>query len=610
MQSSARHHVILIAVCSVTYFINLGGTHLWDEDEAYFGRTTHEMRERNDLIVPFFNGEVSLHKPAFMYWVMSGSFELFGESEFAARFGSAVFGIMNVLVLYHIGRLLFSASVGLWSGLALGTCLHFSVIARAAVSDQQLLLFCTLPILIFISGSRLNRGGQPPDSDRVRPIDPREVSWQYWALAYTAMGVGVLVKGPVAAVLPTAVLGLFLLMSRADDRRRTEQLAQSELPAENWKRRLAWCGLLFRPLVFLKTTWQMRPLTALAMIAVVALPWYVAVGLATDGEWLHGFFFVHNVGRFSRSFEGHAGGLLYYVVAICIGTYPWCIFMYQSLKTMVNDSRPGDEFRSAYLLLISWVCVWVGAFTMASTKLPHYVLPAYPAIALVLGRFVDKWLQGTCEVGHKWLRAAWMNLIVVGVVLLIAVPLITRRYLPGEEVLALIGLVPLLGGIVALWAEERGRRPVAAIALVTTASLLVLVSLAWGAVRVDRYQHSVVVADWLTELDAPGRKVMVGTYGCSDASLNYYCQRPLDELAGLNELSGYLDQEGRRLVLTTDSELQMLPNGLPPGVEVLKSTPRFMRDGKLVLLGRTESAPVGDGDNLRISELPESATRQ
>jgi hypothetical protein len=90
------------------FFFNLGATHLWDVDEAIFSQAAKEMYERGDATTPYFNGQIFPDKPAMMYWLMMSAYEVFGPTEFAARFWSAVFGVGSVLLTYRIGRLIFS----------------------------------------------------------------------------------------------------------------------------------------------------------------------------------------------------------------------------------------------------------------------------------------------------------------------------------------------------------------------------------------------------------------------------------------------------------------------------------------------------------------------
>ena len=98
MPKSMRHPMLLAVIAAFVFFTNLGAAHLWDVDEAIFAAAAKEMLARGDHMVPYFNGEVFTHKPAMMYWFMIAAYEMFGPTEFAARFWSAVFGIGSVLL--------------------------------------------------------------------------------------------------------------------------------------------------------------------------------------------------------------------------------------------------------------------------------------------------------------------------------------------------------------------------------------------------------------------------------------------------------------------------------------------------------------------------------
>ena len=119
------------------------------------------------------------------------------------------------------------------------------------------------------------------------------------------------------------------------------------------------------------------------MMLAVAMPWYVLVGLRTDGEWLVGFFADHNFGRFLHAMENHRGSVFYYIVAISLGFFPWSVLLGPSSLAMKRQFAERGPWRPGYVMLCSWFVVWVGFFTVASTKLPNYVLPTYPALALI-----------------------------------------------------------------------------------------------------------------------------------------------------------------------------------------------------------------------------------
>ena len=150
MSESTPHRLFLAAIAALVFFVNLGGSHLWDVDEAIFSQTAAEMYQRGDYVVPYFNGELFPDKPALTYWLMISAYRLFGVGEFAARFWSAILSVGSVLLTYQIGCRLFSPAVGLWAGLILATNISFDIIARAATPDAALIFFTTLAISLFI----------------------------------------------------------------------------------------------------------------------------------------------------------------------------------------------------------------------------------------------------------------------------------------------------------------------------------------------------------------------------------------------------------------------------------------------------------------------------
>jgi 4-amino-4-deoxy-L-arabinose transferase-like glycosyltransferase len=141
MRQDLRHQAWIVFTAAVVMFTNLGVTRLWDQDEAFFARTAVEMHQRHEWIVPYFNGELFAHKPPLMFWLMRVGFSLFSVTEFAARFWSAAFAVGTALLVYRMGRRMFSPQVGLYAGLMISTALMFDVVGRAATPDSFLVFF-------------------------------------------------------------------------------------------------------------------------------------------------------------------------------------------------------------------------------------------------------------------------------------------------------------------------------------------------------------------------------------------------------------------------------------------------------------------------------------
>ncbi len=585
MKRTIRDQSLIVAVAAVVFFSNLGAPRLWDRDEPRNAGCAVEMLQRGDWVVPMFNAELRTHKPVLLYWLMMTAYEVFGVNEFAARFWSALLGIGTALATYHIGRRLFHAEVGLWGGLILATSLMFVVASRAATPDSVLIFFSTMPILVYVLSTFKPRTSDEAADAVLELKEPGRyfpASWPVACLMYGLMGVAILAKGPVGLVLPTAVIGMFLLIVRLPD-------VSDQVPASNPSlRRIGpLLSMLrpFAPLHFLRTCLVMRPLTAVAVALAVALPWYIWVGLRTDGAWLQGFFLEHNVGRAMNSMEGHGGGPWYYPVAVIIGFFPWSLLLTPMIIGLVSRIRHGDPWRLGYLLLACWVGVYIGLFTLAGTKLPSYVTPMYPALAMATACFVFHWTRGSAVARASWTRSAMITLSLVGLVMLVAVPIAAGRFLPGEEWLGAVGLVPLVGGAVGYLLLKNGRVPATARLFTATAVAFTTLLFGFVTVRVDRHREFDVL---LETAQADGGAAQLSSFGCHEPSWVFYAGQPIYEYGRYEpgDAVAFLKAQEKGFVITTDARFETLRPILPADVDVLASTPYFLKKSNLVLVGR------------------------
>src|SRR5262249_46368164 len=139
------------------------------------------------------------------------------------------------------------------------------------------------------------------------------------------------------------------------------------------------------------------------------------------------------------------------------GFFPWIVFLWPSLIELRRRIRECDRWRPADILAVSWVVVWVGFFSLASTKFPHYVVPAYPALALLTACFINRWTRHPEIYGILARNAAWCTVAAAGIGILIVAPLVSRVHLQGEPFLGLVGLPLVVGAAVCAWFTERGR---------------------------------------------------------------------------------------------------------------------------------------------------------
>jgi len=580
MRQSARHQVLIAAIGLIVFFANLGATRLWDQDEAYFARTAVEMHQRHEWVVPYFNDEVFAHKPPLMFWMMRLGFLLFGVSEFAARFWSAVFALGTALLVYRLGRRMFSAGIGLWAAIALSTALMFDVVARAATPDSFLVFFSTLSLYLF---ARHEHWG----SDAERSPADSPLSWHTWTAIYAAMALAVLVKGPIGVLLPGSTIGLYLLLRD-----------QIEMPrAAKLEERLLALARRFSPARIVSTMWSMRPLTAVATILAVSGPWYVLVGWRTGGQFLSEFFGTQNYGRFFNTMDHHGGGVWYYIPAVLAGFFPWSVFAIPTAVDLTRRCRGKESWQRGSKFLTSWIAVWVGFFSLASTKLPNYVLPAYPALSLATACLIDRWIQQGARALMP--RLSFGSLIAVGCAIVIGVTVMGHRNGSGIPLLqrlggapnlagdlpliGLLGVILVAGGTISMTFVERGRNRNCMLTLAATAVAFCVGTLAIAAVQIDRLQPTPALAAAIHE-HAAGHP-QIGQFGYFRPSLVYYADARVEACKTPQRTAEFLSQSADSFVVTTEDSYFRLAAQLPAEIAVLDREADFPRGQIVVLLG-------------------------
>ena len=326
-----KEFYILLIASVIVFSANIWGISVYIFDEAKNATCAREMLDRNDFIVPTFNHQLRTDKRPLHYYFIQLSYSVFGVNEFAARFFSALMGILTVMVTWFFTGKILGRKVGFYAGLTMLFSFQFAIQFHLATPDPFLIFFITLSLFSFYY-AHLNK------------------SKRYLLLFYVALAFAVLSKGPVAIVLPGFILLLYLFF-------------QKELNFTILK----WALNLPSILVFL----------------MLVLPWFILVHIKTEGAFTEGFFLKHNVNRFTSTMEGHGGGLLIIPLFLITGLLPYSVFIFQAmLKGWKN--RHHSFIQLAMLVVV----VFVVFFSISKTKLPSYPAPCFPFAAILIGYYL------------------------------------------------------------------------------------------------------------------------------------------------------------------------------------------------------------------------------
>ncbi len=554
MSRRGGHYACLIGVCLFTFFWNLGAASLWDLDEGRNASCADAMLTADNWIVPTFNGKLRVDKPVLLYWLQMLGYSQWGVSEYSARFPSALAGLLTVLVTYELARRMFDARTGFLAGLIAATSPMLIGASRFANPDALLNLFTLLTFALFwIVQSKPTVFG--------------------FVLVGTAAGLGVLAKGPVAIVLPGAVIVAYLVLRR-------DLLLLLD-------RRVGW---------------------AMLACVLVAAPWYIWVAVETHGEFPKRFFFTHNVSRFMNTMERHDGGPLYYPAVLLGGLAPWTVVAAPALwfgvlsmvrnprrwlrtnwefasepHTLRNESdRSVEDCVGAYQLLGLWIGVYVVFFSLAATKLPNYALPVVVPCAVLGARYLERWRIDAITVSAWVMPTSLLCLGLVGVgwimaILIVAgeIPVAGVRTFPALAPWAWAGILPLGGMGASLWFHQIGNRAEVVRVLALTA-VLFSGTLATGmAGAFNRYKAPAPLVE-SASLRQPHREILVGGWRVEHLpSLNFYLHRDVTHHASLEDAAQSLRWPMPVYLILPASDWETLASGGTRGREVARQFDMF-----------------------------------
>ncbi len=337
MTSSFATHrflwLFLFAAVFISFFYNIWEIPLFDVDEGAFSQATREMFLRHDFISTYLNGQPRYDKPILIYWLQAASVSLLGFNEFGLRLPSALSSLLwALLIVAFAQRILADRRQALIAALLMATSLEIAVIGKAATADALLNLL--------IAGNMFSLFWF---------LQQKEPHYLYLSAAFCAFGV--LTKGPVAVLIP-AVVSLLYCASYGD-----------------WR---GWLRLFNYPLAW-------------GIFLLIVLPWHLLQYWQQGDAFVQGFFFKHNVGRFQQAMEGHSGAFWFYVPVLLIGWLPYTALLLLTLRhSRTLWQQPWARFM--------WL--WFGFvflfFSLAATKLPHYLVYGYSGLLLLMASQADQ----------------------------------------------------------------------------------------------------------------------------------------------------------------------------------------------------------------------------
>lgn len=490
LPAPTRPLAILLVISACLFFVGLGRLPLLEPDEGRNAEVAREMLVSRDWITPHYDHLTYLDKPAFLFWMIAGTFEGFGISEWSARFPSALLALATAVLVWVMARRMSGRNLGLQAGIILATSPLVFVFARFAIFDFPLTFFVALALYLFWLSSQ---------SAFSRPsLD---------AGAFAAMAIATLIKGPVGFLLPLISLAVYQ-------------------------------ALLGKPRDLRKVHWAAGWIIFLA----ITLPWFIEVSLRNPGFARYAFWEESLHRFFSGTHMHRSAGPWYYIPVYLAGFFPWSFFLlfagwsrrarWRALRR--NELQP-------VLFLLSWAGVIFVFFSISHSKLPGYVLPAVPALSILTAIAWQDVNRAEPAQVPDWLSGGFAVMILVGLIMagsqffgLRGIEKVLARRLPAS-LISEIRPSLFVGGVIILalgflgrnMAGRSRRRRIRSMAFVVVALTAPLLVLRWS--RPLEVYFNVFSSRRLarTILASPQRNLTVYGYYYFRTSLPFYLRRPV-----------------------------------------------------------------------------------
>ncbi|HEY1506176.1 MAG TPA: glycosyltransferase family 39 protein [Stellaceae bacterium] len=501
-----RPYALLTLLCLGLYLPGLVNLPVTDRDEARFAQASRQMLETHDLIAIRFQDEARNKKPAGIYWLQAASVALFADAESNAiwpyRVPSLLGATAAVLLTFGMGTRLTGRKASFLGAGLLAASLGLGIEAHLAKTDA-VLLACITAAQLALARIYLDA--------KARMRAPLGIALLFWA----ALALGILVKGPVAPLIAALTVTALCVSERR----------------ANWLR-------------------ELRPIAGIILLLLIVLPWLILISTATQGQFLSDSLGQDFLGKLIGAQEAHGAPPLYYLALLMISFWPGTLFLGPAIAWGWQHRRADTE-----RFLITWsVPFWI-VLELVPTKLPNYLLPVYPALALMIGAALVAASEQRLVSWRALDRGVMALWTVASLGVAIALALVPLRY--GSGALgggAVAALVVLYFGQRLLRQTWRGVTPALAIRATVMALLVLAVGFEFVAPALDALWLSRSAAALVASAGGP-RSLPVAIAGDAEPSLVFLLGTKT-KLVSADAAADYLatTPDGRALIETRSED--------------------------------------------------------
>lgn len=329
----------------VLFLLMAGSRPLFTPDEGRYAEIGREMITRHDFLTPYLNGLKYFEKPPLFYWLESIAISLGGLNLWSLRSINVILGLSGCLLTYAVARKLYSRTTGLLAALILATSTLYFVMAHMVSLDLPVTVFFTTAMYLFLLGIQNNK-----------------VNSYYILGCASFAALAVLTKGLIGLLFPGLVIGLWIISS-------SKWRLISQLPI----------------------------ISAIILFLAIAAPWHILISLKHP-EFFNFYFIQQHFYRYATTSIGHIQPVWFFIPNLIAGFFPWIAFLPQTFwyNWQVTSNKSINRF------LMIWACSIFIFFSYSKSKLIPYILPIFPALAILTANYIQSCLNKMPGKGIRW----------------------------------------------------------------------------------------------------------------------------------------------------------------------------------------------------------------